>query len=403
MNFSKTIIRGILSGVLVLLAGAFTVSAQDAQKLAAADNGFAFDLLKQIAGEQPGKNIFISPFSVSTALQMVGNGAAGETKTEMQRVLKTDNLPPAELNAACKALNRSLVSQTNAILDLADGIWYQTGFRLKPGFVADNQDYFQAGLAGVDFNSPQSADVINAWADQATHGKIQNVVQFPFPPMTKVVLANAIYFKGEWADPFDTNLTQPRDFHPAGGGTIQTPMMSQHKKFSYAESGDFQAVRLPYAGGRLEMYLFLPATNSSPQELLAGFNGENWRDDILPQFSEREGTLAFPKFKMDYDVTLNGALESLGMKRAFDSQDADFSAMADEPLFVSVVKQKSFISVNEEGTEAAAVTTIMMGGRLAMKPVAPFEMTVDRPFFFVIADNETQLILFMGIVNDPAP
>ena len=269
MSFSKIIAYIISIGALIGFS-TLAISAQDLKKLAAANNGFAFDLLKQITKEQPNTNIFISPFSVSTALQMVENGAAGETKMEMQRVLKTDSLPPSELNAACKSLNQSLNSQAGVTLNLANGIWYKKEFRLKPDFIADNKNFFQAELAGVDFANPSSAQIINDWADKETHGKIQNVVQFPFPLLTRVILANAIYFKGKWTEPFDKNRTQPRAFYLADGGTKQTPMISQHKTFSCQEVGDFQAVRLPYAGDRLQMYLFLPATgNSSPQKLLA--------------------------------------------------------------------------------------------------------------------------------------
>lgn len=392
-----------------LLAGGFFVlltlatSAQDSEKLAVANNGFAFDLLKQIAKEQPGQNIFISPFSVSTALQMVCDGAAGETKTEMQRVLKTDALPTEKLNAAYKELNESLKSQTNVILDLADSIWYQKGFQLKPDFIADNQNFFQAELAAVDFAKPESADVINNWAEKITSGKIKGVVSFPFQPLTKVILANAIYFKGKWAEPFDISQTKPREFYLSNGSIEQAPMMSERKKFSYQESADFQAVELPYAGNRLEMYLFLPATNSSPQKLLAKFDGKDWQDNVLDKFSDREGFLAFPKFKLDYDIILNNSLLALGMHQAF-SDNANFSAMANEPLFISQVKQKSFVAIDEAGTEAAAVTTVTMEGMaVEMNRPKPFEMIVNRPFFFVIADSKTQTILFTGIVENPTP
>lgn len=406
MNSSKIIARKFLSGSLVGLIGfsAFAVLAQDSEKLVAANTGFAFDLLKQIAKEQPRENIFISPFSVSTALQMVGNGAAGETKAEMQRVLRTTGLESPALNAACKSLNQWLNSQTNVILNLADGIWYQTGFHLKPGFVTDNKNFFQAELAGVDFEDSKSADIINDWADKKTRGKIKDVVRFPFPPLTKVILANAIYFKGKWAEPFDKSQTKPRPFHLPIGESKQAPMMQQHRHFSYRETDDFQAVRLGYSGRYLDMILFLPKTNSSPQKLLAELSTASWQDDVLSQFEGREGTLVFPKFKVNYNVELNQPLESLGMKRVFDPRAADFSAMADEPLFVSEVKQKSFVEVNEEGTEAAAVSGISVTALGAM-PVAqePFEMIVDRPFFFVITDERTQSILFMGIVNEPTP
>jgi serpin B len=372
----------------------------DQAGLAAANTGFAFDLLKQIAGEQPDANVFISPLSVSTVLQMVASGAAGDTRAEMQRVLRTTNLPPETLNAACKDLNQSLNSQNNVILSLANGIWFQEGIRLKPGFVATNSRFFQAELAPVDFKKPESAKTINDWVDDRTHGKIKDVVQWPFDPLTRMILANAIYFKGKWEKPFDKSATKPRAFHLAKGGTRQTPTMWQRKSFSYQEGDGFQAVRLPYAGGRLQMYLFLPDTNSSPAKLLAGLDNDTWRDKVLPGFRNREGMLAFPRFKLDYDVVLNESLEALGMRHAF--ADADFSAMANEPLFVSKVKQKSFVEVNEEGTEAAAVTTVGMKSSAIRKPIEPFEMMVDRPFFFVIGDGETQSILFMGMVYDPA-
>jgi serpin B len=177
--------------------------------------------------------------------------------------------------------------------------------------------------------------------------------------------------------------------------------MWQHGHFNYQQGGGFQAVRLPYAGKRLQMYLFLPDTNSSPTKLLADFSGETWRDRILPQFHDTEGVLALPRFKLDYDVILNDLLRALGMRRAF-AIDADFSAMVDEPLFVSEVKQKSFVEVNEEGTEAAAVTTVWVTNSIMVKPPKPFEMIVDRPFLFVIADDSTKSILFMGVIYDPA-
>ena len=158
-------------------------------------------------------------------------------------------------------------------------------------------------------------------------------------------------------------------------------MMSKRKGFSYQEGDGFAAVELPYAGGRLQMVLFLPATNSSPQQLLKQFSGDVWRDKILPRFSDEEGDLMFPKFKLDYDVTLNDPLKALGMQRAFSPADADFSAMADQPVFIGAVDQKSYLAVDEEGTQAAAVTTVLMERATVNASVNPFEMIVDRPFF----------------------
>jgi serpin B len=405
------ILSKIMTGFLACLAAATAFGDSDLQKLVEANNGFAFDLLKQIAREQPTQNIFLSPFSVSTGLQMLGNGSAGNTKSEIQSVLKTESLPQDKLNAVSKGLNRFIKSQTAVTLDLANGIWYQNHFHLKPDFRTANTNLFGAELAPVDFGSPKSANIINDWAGKETRGKIGGIVSFPFPPLTRVVLANAIYFKGKWDEPFDKHLTKPRDFYPVSGGQKQTPMMSQHKNFSYQENGDFQAVRLPYAGNGLAMYLFLPAKNSSPRKLLDNLSGKKGNENIIQQFTDREGTVIFPKFKFDYDILLNQPLQALGMRQAFSDRSADFSAMADEPLFVSEVKQKSFVDVNEEGTEAAAVTEMEMSGGIEMEPPKPFEMVVNRPFLFVIADdyipiendNPSQVILFIGIVNEPTP
>jgi serpin B len=403
-NFSDVNRRKAVLAVITCLAGWQTGAAPSVgqEKLASANTGFAFDLLKQIAQEQPGTNIFISPFSVSSVLQMVGSGAAGETKVEMQRVLKTGDLPAETLNAACKELNQSLNSQNNVILNLANAIWYKEGLHLKPGFVADNRNFFSAHLAGVDFRNPESAQTINDWADASTRGKIKQVVRWPFDPLTRMILANAIYFKGKWDRPFDKQATKDYAFNLLPAGTPkQVPTMWQHGRFSYQQGDGFQAVRLPYAGGHLQMYLFLPETNSSLIKLLADWDADTWRDKILPKFQTKAGTLALPRFKLDYAVTLNDSLKALGMRQAF-AIGADFSTMADEPLLVSDVMQKSFVEVNEEGTEAAAVTTVHVARSAMPRPENPFEMIVDRPFLFVISDDDAKSVLFLGVVYDPA-
>jgi len=402
MRHSK--ITSLKTGLGVLICAAsfpvLTNSARDQAELAAANTDFAFDLFGQIAHEQPDANIFISPFSVSTVLQMIDNGAAGATKQEMEHVLHTDSLPTNTLNAACQSLNQSLNSQANVILELANAVWYKQGISLKPGFISANKEFFQAELGAVDFGNPQSAQTINNWANESTHGKIQQVVSWPFEPATRLVLANAIYFKGKWERPFDKKETKPHAFYLAGGGEKQVLTMWQHGHFDYQRGIGFQAVRLPYTGRRLWMEIFLPDTGSSLVKLLARFNTPSERNKLLEDFFEQDGTLALPRFKLEYNVKLNNSLQALGMKRAF--HDADFSAMSDKPLELSEVKQKSYIEVNEEGTEAAAVTTGLMRAVAMERPVNPFEMIVDRPFFFVIQDSQTQSILFMGVVYDPA-
>jgi serpin B len=330
---------------------------------------------------------------------MVGDGAAGQTKQEMESVLHLNGL--ADWNAAGKSLNESITSgQSNVTLNLANSIWFKQGVELKPAFAADCTDYFSAKAGALDFASPQSAQIINAWAEQNTHGRIKDIVQWPMDPLTRVILANAIYFKGTWLHEFDKNATKDRAFTLPDGTQKQVPMMQQHGHFAYFQADGFQAARLPYAGERLQMYLFLPDPGTGIAKLLAGFNGTNWQDKILTQFRNREGTVILPRFKLNYNVVLNGPLEALGLKQAF-SPAADFSAMSGEKLFLSQVKQKSFVEVNEEGTEATAVTTGTMHAMAVMRPEPPFEMILDHPFFFVIGDEATRSILFMGIVSDP--
>ncbi len=393
-----------LIAVLVLLAGLHQVAASlaDQQKLAAANNGFAFRLLKQLAKDQPVANIFISPYSASTVLQMVGNGAAGRTMTEMQQALGTTGLPSAVVNEANKDIEQSLNNgNTNVILEIANAIWYRRGAPAKPEFVACNKEFFGATVDALDFTDPHSVDIINAWANEKTHGKISRVADGMIDPVwTRLFLANAVYFKGKWADPFDANDTKDRRFHLRGSGQKVIPMMTQTKTFTYRRGTGYQAVRLPYEGENLAMYVFLPDTNSSPEKLLGIMNGDTWQRVTKPGFSEKEGMLVLPKFKLEYSVELNQPLQALGMRTAFNPTNADFSGIA-PLLFISAAQQKTFVEVKEEGTEAAAVTGIPVPLSSSMPPPNPFEMIVDRPFLFLIEDNQTGTILFMGVMFDP--
>jgi serpin B len=395
-----------LIAVLVLFAGLHQAAASlaDQQKLAAANNGFAFKLLKQLAKDQPVANIFISPYSASTVLQMVGNGAAGRTKAEMQQVLETTGLSSDAVNAANKDIAQSLNSgNTNVILTTANAIWYRQGAPVKPEFIACNQQFFGATVDGLNFQDPHSVDVINAWANEKTHGKISRIADGMIDPKyTQLFLANAVYFKGKWAEPFDAKDTKDWPFHLRGGGQKNVPMMTQTKTFTYRRGTGYQAVRLPYQGENLAMYVFLPDTNSSPEKLLGIMNGDTWQRVTKPGFSEKEGTVVLPKFKLEYSVELNQPLQALGMKLAFDMDKANFSGIATN-LYISAARQKTFVEVKEEGTEAAAVTAIPMPESIGihMPPPNPFQMIVDRPFLFLIEDNRTGTILFMGAIFDP--
>jgi serpin B len=394
-----------LIAALVMFGGLHQAAASstDQQKLAAANNGFAFKLLKQIAKDQPVANIFISPYSASTVLQMVGSGAAGQTKAEMQQVLETTGLSSDTVSAANKKIAQSLNSgNTNIILTTANAIWYRQGAPVKPEFIACNQQFFGATVDGLNFQDPHSVDIINAWASDKTHGRISRIADGMIDPKyTQLFLANAVYFKGKWSEPFEAKVTTDRPFYLRIGGQKKVPMMTQTKTFTYRHGTGYQAVRLPYEGENLAMYVFLPDTNSSPEKLLGIMNGDSWQKVTKPGFSEKEGTVVLPKFKLESSVELKQPLQALGMKTAFDPLGADFSGIA-PGLFISHARQKTFVEVKEEGTEAAAVTGIAVeAGGMMMPPPNPFQMIVDRPFLFLIEDEQTGTILFMGVMFDP--
>jgi len=393
-----------LIAVLVLFAGLHQAAASltDQQKLAAANNGFAFKLLKQLAKDQPTANIFISPYSVSTVLQMVGNGAVGQTKTEMQQVLGTADLPDAVVNEANKQIGQSLNSQnTNVILNIANGIWYGIGGPPKPEFIACNQQFYGFSLEPFTLGDLNSAE-INKWASEKTHGRITHIADGLMGVDTPTLfLANVVYFKGKWTDQFEVKNTKDQPFHLRSGGQKSIPMMTKTKTFAYFRGTDYQAVRLPYQGKNLAMYVFLPDTNSSPEKLLDNMTGDNWRRITKPGFIDKEGTLVLPKFKLGYGVGLNQPLHTMGMKLAFEQNGGDFSGIYPSTNYrhheINALLQETFVEVNEEGTEAAAMTVAFF----ADKVETPFRMIVDRPFLFLIEDKQTGTILFMGVMFDP--
>jgi serine protease inhibitor len=392
--------------IFALIAGLHRAGASplDDQKLSGADNAFAFNLLKQLAKDQPVANIFISPYSAATVLQMVGNGAAGQTKTEMQQVLGTTGLSEDTVNTGNKAIAASLKNfNTNVILTTANAIWYRQGAPVKPQFIARNQQFFGATVDALNFLDPHSVEVINTWASDQTRGRITHFADGMLGNNTRLFLANTVYFKGKWEDPFKVEATKKQSFHLRDGGQKTVSMMTQTKKFTYRRGTGYQAVRLPYEGRNLAMYVFLPDTNSSPEKLLGLMNGETWGRVTRPGFNEQEGRLALPRFKLQYNLELKQPLEALGLKSAFDPITADFSGIAPQ-LFISAARQKTFVEVKEEGTEAAAVTGItMMPAGITMPPSDSFRMIVNRPFLFLIEDSLTGTILFIGTVFDPQP
>ena len=395
--FPILVLIGVECRVTTCLAGA--------TDLAAADNNFGFRLLKEIGRERPEKNIFISPYSAATVLQMVANGAAGRTSSEMREALGTTKLSNAEVNAANQQIGESLnTRRTKVTLTTANAIWYRKGFTVQPAFLKCTREYFDATVAPLDFSNPNSVGVINDWADKKTHGKIKHLADGLIDPQhIRLVLANAVYFYGKWNDPFDKQDTKLRPFFEDDGSQKPIPMMLKTGKLPYRRGNGYQAVRLAYEDQNIAMYVFLPDTNSNPQALLSLLDDPGRQLVNEADFSAQEGTLVLPKFKLEDRVPLKPTLQSLGMKAAFEPDGADFSGIGPN-LYISAVLQKTFVEVKEEGTEAAAVTGIAITELAGIRPPPRrFNMVVDHPFLFVIKDDRTGIILFVGLIYDPPP
>jgi serine protease inhibitor len=266
--------------------------------------------------------------------------------------------------------------------------------------VKANKEFYQAEVAELDFNQASAITTINGWVSKSTHGKIDKIVE-QISSDTLLFLINAIYFKGSWSEKFDAAKTRPEAFKLASGKQKQHPLMAQSGRYSYFENDAFQAVALPYGNKRLNMYIFLPKADSTLASFHQVLNARNWAD-WMARFTQMKGDIRLPKFKVEYETTLKGALSAIGMGAAFDER-ADFSAMLKPPAtaFISEVRHKAFAEVNEEGTEAAAVTSIEMRTTSLGPPPKTFQMVVDHPFFFAIRDNQTGAVLFMGSIGEP--
>ncbi|PMB25312.1 proteinase inhibitor I4 serpin [Fischerella thermalis CCMEE 5198] len=370
-------------------------------KLILANTKFGFKLFKEVLKQENNENVFISPASVAIALDMTYNGASGSTQQAMAKALELQGLSLQEINSSNAALKQLLANPDPQIqLSIANSLWANQEVKFNPDFIKKNQDFYQAKLTNLNFQDPNSVSTINNWVSESTRGRIDKIIE-RIEPDQVLFLLNAIYFKGRWTNEFDKQQTVQQPFYLTSGNQKQHPMMSQKGEYKYYENEQFQAASLPYGkDGKFSFYVFLPKKNSNLKSFYENLNAENW-EKWISQFSLREGLIRLPRFKMDYEIILNTALTALGMGEAFTNQ-ADFSQMG-QNLQISEVKHKTFVEVNEEGTEAAAVTSVSVG-LSALPPTVnqqPFQMIVDRPFFCAIRDNQTGSILFMGAILDP--
>lgn len=376
----------------------------DMQTVADGANKFAFDFYGQLKGE-PG-NLFVSPYSLHAALAMTADGANGKTRDEMVSVLKL----PADRTQSLAAgdLGRFYTGKGKPYeLATANALWGQTGYPWRPDWLGRQKDRFGAGLTNLDFKADPEAcrQTINKWVEQQTKDRIKDLVpKEGIDPVTRMVLTNAIYFKGQWQDEFDKRATRDGPFRLADGSTKPMPLMNRTAGYRYAEADGVQLLELPYKGGELSMVVVLP---EKPDGLPA-VEAKQSTDTLagwLKGLTNQQVAVALPRFKLDVRAKPVPALQTLGMKLAFDQVRADFSGMTSggPGLYVSDVFHKAFVDVNEEGTEAAAASAVVMKERSAA-PIdrpKPKVFRADHPFLFLIRDVKHGTVLFVGRLTNP--
>ena len=370
-------------------------------QLVEADNAFGLELFQRTRENSDEENMMISPLSVSVALAMAYNGADEATKTEMENTLKLNGLTPEQINNSYKMLIDALQSvDDDVIFEIANAIYYANGFNVKQDFLNTNRDYYDAEVENLDFGSPSAVATINGWVAEKTHDKITKIIE-SLSPYDRMVLLNAIYFYGSWTKEFDEDGTKMRNFSKLDGTTKEVPMMSKEDKLEYTANDLFSAVKLPYGTGQYNMVVFLPSEGKNSNDVINELSADklkNWNEDFT---TEEHVVVTMPRFKFEFESRLNDILKQMGMEKAFILNEADFSKITDEDLFISAVIHKSYIDVNETGTEAAAVTAIVFATTSVGPGMEKIHFTVDKPFVFAITEKDTGAILFIGEVRNP--
>ena len=377
-------------------------NASGKRRLVAANSTFGLNLLAEAVKHNPDSNVFLSPPSVATVLTVLYAGAAGETQQAMAEALELGDMDRQEISQAYAALFESLENLDPKIqLTIANSIWAHEGIEFEPAFLDRGRKFFRTEIQMFNFLDPGAPAVINRWASQNTKGKITFIVQ-QLDPEIMMFLANALYFKGKWQDEFDRSLTRERAFHLPNGRQKLVPMMSQSGEYRYYRGSEFQAACLPFGEGRFSLYVFLPEPGLGLTAFLQQLDKSNW-EHWMRSFRYTPGDILLPRYKLEYEAELRPMLQALGMEVAFDRQRASFAGVrAQRDVFIGSVAHKAVVEVNEEGAEAAAVTGMAVGASaMPEEPPERFTMIVDRPFFFAIRDNQTELVLFLGVVNEP--
>lgn len=387
-----------------------TVDVADLEQLVTGSNAFAFALYGRVA-EQEG-NIFLSPYSISAALAMAYAGARGETAEQMKEALHF-SLGSDRLHAAFNALDRSLMSQERFLrsldsdpfqLTIANALWGQSGYSFLPEFLDLLSAEYGAGVHTVNFRDAPAAarEEINTWARDQTRDKIPELLGPGMPSEgTRLVLTNAVYFSAAWALPFEEALTAASAFTTQDGTEIDVPMMKQTARFGYAEGEGVRMLEMGYENSAITMTILLPDEGAA-ESVLDGMTIDAFAE-LVATLSNELVAVQLPKFTYDASFSLSDPLQRIGMPLPFRGGEADFSGMdGTRELFIGDVIHKAFVAVDEQGTEAAAATAvIMVGTGIAQDPPTPIPFVVNRPFLFAIRDAETGTILFIGRVMDP--
>lgn len=377
---------------------------QKSAELIEADNAFGLDFFKKVTQlANPNDNTMVSPLSVSLALSMTYNGAEGNTKTEMEKALRLSGLSTAQINDSHKALLSALKSaDPDVLLEIANAIYYRQGLPVKDQFIATNKNYYDAEVKPLNFDAVDAKDIINQWVAEKTRDKIPEIID-QIDSDLAMILLNAIYFNGIWQFKFDENKTHELPFRHGDGTMKDVATMSQETSLEYFSNDKFSAVHLPYGKGQYRMTVLLPDQDQTTESLIADMTLPNW-NGWLKDFRKHDNVVVtMPRFKFAWEMTLNEILVSMGMPAAFNPNAADFSGITGgKDLYIGFVKHKTYIDVNENGTEAAAVTAVgMFTTSMPADMPKKIYFTVDRPFLFVITEKSTGAILFIGEIRAP--
>ena len=372
---------------------------KQAQK-ADADNRFSFKMFREVSALSEKPNTFFSPLSLNMALGMLYNGASGDTRTEMAEVMGMADFTDTEINEYYQKMSQALLNiDPKTDISIANSIWYRTILPVKQPFIDVNQKYFDAMVKALDFSKSDAADIINKWCADKTKNRIKEIIEKPIPGNVMMYLINALYFKSKWQSQFDKKQTKQDDFTKAGNQKIKVNMMEQTTTLPYYADQHLQCVEMLYGNQAFSMVAILPVNDMDIDRLIEYLDNEVWQK-IINNLFQHEVHLKLPRFKIECDIPLNDPVKNVGMQLIFDRNLADFTNISDVFLFVSDIKQKTFVEVNEEGTEAAAVTVIQMD-KTSAGPGTIVQFFANRPFLYLIKEKSTGAILFIGRMDEP--